>query len=66
MRATGAGTANAMGRIGGMICPVVAVGLVSGCHQAVAVLLLEAVMVLSVVSVLFFRFETMGQKLSNT
>ncbi|KAF3436694.1 hypothetical protein FNV43_RR19441 [Rhamnella rubrinervis] len=66
MRATGAGTANAMGRIGGMICPLVAVGLVTGCNQTAAVLLFEAVMVLSVVSVLLFRFETMGQKLSNT
>lgn len=66
MRATGAGTASAMGRIGGMICPLVAVGLVTGCNQTVAILLFEAVMILSVVSVLLFRFETMGQKLSNT
>lgn len=66
MRATGAGTANAMGRIGGMICPLVAVGLVNGCNQTTAVLLFEAVMALSVASVLLFRFETMGQKLSNT
>lgn len=66
MRATGAGTASAMGRIGGMICPAVAVGLASGCHQTAAVLLFEAIMILSVVSVIFFQFETMGKKLSNT
>lgn len=66
MRATGAGTTNAMGRIGGMICPVVLVGLVTGCNQTAAVLVFEAIIVLSVVSVLLFQFKRMGQKLSNT
>ncbi|KAL5578992.1 hypothetical protein UlMin_011434 [Ulmus minor] len=38
MRTTSAGVANAMGRIGGMVCPMVAIGLISGCHQTAAVL----------------------------
>ncbi|CAK7345864.1 unnamed protein product [Dovyalis caffra] len=41
VRATGAGVSNAVGRIGGMVCPLVAVGLVTGCHLKEAIILFE-------------------------
>lgn len=63
LRATGVGIATAMGRVGGMVCPLVAVGLVSGCHQTAAVIVFEVMIVLSVISVMFFPFETKGKEL---
>ncbi|XP_019448461.1 PREDICTED: organic cation/carnitine transporter 7 [Lupinus angustifolius] len=63
VRTTGVGTASSMARIGGMLCPLVAVGLLHTCHQTVAVLLFEMVALLSGISVLFFPVETMGQEL---
>lgn len=65
MRTTGAGVANAVGRVAGMICPLVAVQLVSGCHQMAAISLFEMAIVLSGISVLFFPIETKGRKLSD-
>ncbi|MBA0569155.1 hypothetical protein Golob_006610, partial [Gossypium lobatum] len=41
VRSTGVGIASSMGRIGGMVCPLVAVGLVHGCHQTAAIMLFE-------------------------
>lgn len=64
VRSTGAGVASAIGRTGGMICPLVAVGLVTGCHRIAAILLLEGVMLLSGFCVLFFPYETKGRELS--
>ena len=55
-----------MGRIGGMVCPLVAVGLVSGCHQTAAVLLFEAVMIVSGFWVMLLPLETKGRKLTDT
>uniref|UniRef100_A0A5B7AYI0 Putative General substrate transporter n=2 Tax=Davidia involucrata TaxID=16924 RepID=A0A5B7AYI0_DAVIN len=66
VRATGVGIATAMGRIGGMICPLVAVGLVRGCHQTAAITLFEVVIVLSGLCVLFFPFETKGRELTDS
>ncbi|KAK1366121.1 hypothetical protein POM88_041682 [Heracleum sosnowskyi] len=43
VRATGVGIASSVGRIGGMISPLVAVKLVTDCHQAAAVLLFAGV-----------------------
>ncbi|GMP47329.1 hypothetical protein CsSME_00015115 [Camellia sinensis var. sinensis] len=65
IRATGYGVASAVGRIGGMICPLVAVGLVSGCHQTAAILLFEAVMVVSGLSVMLLPLETKGRGLTD-
>ncbi|KAL5563852.1 hypothetical protein UlMin_033599 [Ulmus minor] len=53
MRTTSAGVTNAMGRIGGMVCPMVAIGLISGCHQTAAVLF-QLVMFFTAHSILFF------------
>lgn len=65
VRSTGVGVATAIGRVGGMICPVVAVALVSGCHQAIAIVLFELVLVLVGLCVLFFPFETKGKDLTD-
>ncbi|KAG5535880.1 hypothetical protein RHGRI_023601 [Rhododendron griersonianum] len=65
IRATGFGLVSAVGRIGGMICPLVAVGLVTGCHQTASILLFEAVMVVSGVSVMLLPLETNGRDLTD-
>ncbi|KAJ0031185.1 hypothetical protein Pint_13864 [Pistacia integerrima] len=65
MRSTGTGSANAMGRIGGMVCPFVAIAVVEGCHARAAIIVLEGVIVVSVISVLLIPFETRGQELSD-
>lgn len=66
MRSSGLGIASSVGRIGGIVCPLVAVGLVEGCHQMGAVLVFEAVIFLSGLAVAFFPFETKGRGLSDT
>lgn len=63
VRTTGVGVASSMGRIGGMLCPLVAVALVHDCHQTIAVLLFEIVMFISGVAVLLFPLETSGREL---
>ncbi|OVA19338.1 General substrate transporter [Macleaya cordata] len=66
IRTTGVGVASSVGRIGGMICPLVAVGLIHGCHQTLSIFLFEIVILLSGTAVLFFPFETKGRELSDT
>ncbi|KAL0308353.1 UNVERIFIED_CONTAM: Organic cation/carnitine transporter 7 [Sesamum radiatum] len=66
IRATGVGIATAIGRIGGMICPLVAVGLVNDCQQAYAVILFQLMIILSALSVLLSPFETNGRHLADT
>lgn len=66
VRATGVGITTAIGRIGGMVCPLVAVGLVSGCHQTAAVIVFEVMILLSGLCVLLFPFETKGRELTDT
>lgn len=65
VRTTGVGVASSLGRIGGMICPLVAVGLTHGCHQTVAIILFEAVIALSGFAVVLFPLETKGKDLKN-
>lgn len=66
VRTTGVGVASSVGRIGGMLCPLVAVGLVHGCHQAAAVILFEIVIFISGICVILFPFETKGRELKDT
>ncbi|PIA51591.1 hypothetical protein AQUCO_01100445v1 [Aquilegia coerulea] len=66
IRTTGVGVASAIGRIGGIVCPLVAVGLVHGCHQTASILLFEIVIFFSGIAVLFFPFETKGCELSDS
>nr|XP_043610860.1 organic cation/carnitine transporter 7 isoform X2 [Erigeron canadensis] len=65
VRTTGVGVGSSVGRIGGMICPLVAVGLIHGCHQTSAILLFEFVIFVSGVCVLLFPFETSGRELTD-
>ncbi|XP_022949293.1 organic cation/carnitine transporter 7 isoform X1 [Cucurbita moschata] len=60
IRTTGVGIASSVGRIGGMVCPLVAVALVKGCHQTAAIILFEIVILLSGICVVLFPFETKG------
>lgn len=66
LRSTGVGVASSVGRIGGMICPLVSVGLIHGCHQTVAIFLFESIIILSGISVLLFPFETRGRQLRDS
>lgn len=66
MRTTWTGIASSMGRIGGMICPLVAVVLVTGCHQTAAIILFEVVTVLSAICAFLFPVDTKGRELSDT
>ncbi|CAH2053857.1 unnamed protein product [Thlaspi arvense] len=66
VRTTGVGVASSVGRIGGVLCPLVAVGLVHGCHQTIAVLLFEIVILVSGICVCLFPFETSGRELTDT
>ncbi|XP_027068794.2 organic cation/carnitine transporter 7 isoform X1 [Coffea arabica] len=66
VRSTGYGVASAVGRIGGMICPLVAVQLVTGCHLVPALIFFEVVIALSGICVMLFPFETKGRKLTDT
>ncbi|KAI3743001.1 hypothetical protein L1987_60702 [Smallanthus sonchifolius] len=65
VRTTGVGVGSSVGRIGGMTCPLVAVGLIHGCHQTAAILLFEFVIFASGVCVLLFPFETSGRELTD-
>ncbi|KAL9445125.1 hypothetical protein AB3S75_018174 [Citrus x aurantiifolia] len=65
-RTTGFGVASSLGKVGGMVCPLVAVGLVTSCHLRLAVILFEVVFVLAIASSLLFPFETMGRELKDT
>ncbi|CAI9098979.1 OLC1v1035722C3 [Oldenlandia corymbosa var. corymbosa] len=66
VRSTGSGVASAIGRIGGMISPIVAVQLVSGCNVTPAILFFELVIFLAGISSMLFPFETRGRKLIDT
>ncbi|CAN1167951.1 Organic cation/carnitine transporter 7 [Linum perenne] len=63
VRATGAGVASSIGRIGGMVCPLVAVGLVTGCHLMEAVVLFEIILGVTAVCCLLFTRDTKGLEL---
>lgn len=65
VRTSGVGLASSVGRIGGMTCPLVAIGLIHGCHQTVAVILFEIVVFLSGICVLLFPLETKGRELTD-
>ncbi|KAK8968614.1 Organic cation/carnitine transporter 7 [Platanthera guangdongensis] len=66
VRSTGYGTANSVGKIGGIVSPIVAVGLIDGCHQTAAVLLFAGIIIATAVGVLFFPIETKGSSLKDS
>ncbi|XP_078182144.1 organic cation/carnitine transporter 7-like isoform X1 [Carex rostrata] len=63
VRSTGLGVASAMGRIGGMLCPIVAVSLVENCQQTEAILLFDLVIFVAGVATTLFSLETKGRDL---
>ncbi|KAG9153501.1 hypothetical protein Leryth_019784 [Lithospermum erythrorhizon] len=63
VRSTGTGLANSMGNIGGVVCPLVAVVLVEGCHLGAAIAFFEVVILLMIVCVLMIPVETSGKEL---
>ncbi|KAK1418348.1 hypothetical protein QVD17_27491 [Tagetes erecta] len=63
VRATGVGIATAVGRTGGMVCPLVAVGLVNSCSQTLAIVLFEAMILVCGLSVVLLPLETKGREL---
>ncbi|KAL6656473.1 hypothetical protein ACP70R_007299 [Stipagrostis hirtigluma subsp. patula] len=65
VRATGVGFASSIARFGGILCPLVAVGLVHACHQMAAILIFVTVMLVSGVAVSYFPLETSGRKLTD-
>lgn len=65
VRATGVGFASSIARFGGILCPLVAVGLVHACHQMAAILIFITVMLASGIAVSYFPLETSGRKLSD-
>ncbi|TVT98817.1 hypothetical protein EJB05_55864, partial [Eragrostis curvula] len=65
VRATGVGFASSIARFGGILCPLVAVGMVHACHQTAAILIFITVMLASGVAVSYFPLETSGRKLSD-
>lgn len=65
VRTTGVGVASSMGRIGGMLCPLVAVSLTHDCHRTAAILLFVAVIFVSGVCVVLFPLETKGRDLND-
>ncbi|CAN8259543.1 unnamed protein product [Cochlearia groenlandica] len=65
VRTTGVGVASSVARIGGILCPLVAVGLVHGCRQTIVVLIFEFVMLVSGICVCLFPFETSGRELAD-
>ncbi|KAK1551241.1 hypothetical protein Q3G72_032559 [Acer saccharum] len=56
------GVVGSVRRIGGMVCPLVAMALVSACHLSTAVILFEVVFILAIASTLLLPFETKGQQ----
>ncbi|PIN03606.1 Synaptic vesicle transporter SV2 (major facilitator superfamily) [Handroanthus impetiginosus] len=65
VRASGVGLAISVGRIGGMVCPLIAVGLVRGCHQTLAVILFGILILISGICASCFPFETKGKGLKD-
>eukprot|EP00897_Mesotaenium_endlicherianum_P008740 jgi/Mesen1/7895/ME000420S07040 len=66
MRSTGLGIANSFSRLGGILCPFVAVGLVRSCQQGTAVSLFVLIPLVASIAVLFFPTETSGKGLEDT
>ncbi|KAG9153514.1 hypothetical protein Leryth_019786 [Lithospermum erythrorhizon] len=64
VRSTGTGVMCSIGNIGGVVCPLIAIVLVEGCHQGASVSLFEFVILLMIVSVLMIPVETSGRELT--
>ncbi|GBG65505.1 hypothetical protein CBR_g51099 [Chara braunii] len=65
VRSTGLGMAAGMARIGGLICPFVAVALVEGCHETIAVAIFIVIAVASAAASVLLPIETRGKQLTD-
>ncbi|KAL5217775.1 hypothetical protein ABZP36_018459 [Zizania latifolia] len=63
VRSTGVGIATAMGRIGGVVCPLVAVSMLRSCHQMEAILFFELVLFLAGIACFLLPIETKGREM---
>jgi MFS family permease len=61
VRSTGVGIATAIGRVGGVVCPMIAVAMLRGCHQMQAIMVFELVLFLAGMACIFFPVETKGR-----
>ncbi|KAM0903603.1 hypothetical protein ACQ4PT_018560 [Festuca glaucescens] len=64
VRSTGVGIATAIGRIGGIVCPLVAVGMLRSCHQMEAIVVFEVVLCLAAIACMLFPVETKGRDMN--
>uniref|UniRef100_A0ACD5X5E9 Uncharacterized protein n=2 Tax=Avena sativa TaxID=4498 RepID=A0ACD5X5E9_AVESA len=64
VRSTGVGIATAMGRVGGIVCPLVAVGMLRSCHQMEAIVVFEVVLCLAAIACMLFPVETRGRDMN--
>ncbi|KAM0903611.1 hypothetical protein ACQ4PT_018563 [Festuca glaucescens] len=64
VRSTGVGIATAIGRIGGIVCPLVAVGMLRSCHQMEAIIVFEVVLCLAAIACMLFPVETKGRDMN--
>ncbi|XP_062211886.1 organic cation/carnitine transporter 7-like isoform X2 [Phragmites australis] len=61
VRSTGVGIATAIGRVGGVVCPLVAVAMLRSCHQMEALMVFELVLCLAGAACFLFPVETKGR-----
>ncbi|XP_047091915.1 organic cation/carnitine transporter 7-like [Lolium rigidum] len=64
VRSTGVGIATAIGRIGGIVCPLIAVGMLRSCHQMEAIIVFEVVLCLAAIACMLFPVETKGRDMN--
>ncbi|TVU30901.1 hypothetical protein EJB05_22554 [Eragrostis curvula] len=62
-RSTGVGIATAIGKIGGIVCPLIAVGMLRSCHQMEAVVVFELVLGFAAIACILFPVETKGREM---
>ncbi|CAM0958453.1 unnamed protein product [Alopecurus aequalis] len=64
VRSTGVGIASAVGKIGGVVCPLVAVGMLRSCHQMEAIIVFGAVLCLATIACMLFPLDTKGRDIN--
>lgn len=65
VRSTGVGVASSVGRLGGILCPLVAIGLLHSCHKTISIIVFEFVMFTAGVAAILFPLETKGRQLKD-